>query len=139
VVVGSIVTAVMIGLTALFMHTISLTGTGSQLPTAMLLCAGILIVTTIWTMSARREFAVVGENNLGCLGMWLLVGTCLFAYLAAFAFFSMGNFSAEETPPNIPNYIPGTSTATDAFVMFALFAILGLLQFFFLIRNRYKV
>ncbi|GCE28190.1 hypothetical protein KDA_36740 [Dictyobacter alpinus] len=135
VVVGSVVITAVIALTALVMHTAP-----TALPTAMMLCAGILIVATVWTITARREFAVVGENNLGCLGQWLVMGTCLFVYLASFAFFSMANFAAEETPPNIPNTIPGTpATAKDAFVMLALFAVLGAIQFFFLTRNRYRV
>ncbi|GCE20626.1 hypothetical protein [Dictyobacter kobayashii] len=133
VVVGSVVITAVIALTALVMHT-----SASALPTAMMLCAGILILATVWTITARREFAVVGESNLGCLGQWLVMGTCLFVYLSAFAFFSMANFAAEETPPNIPNTI-NTAGATDAFVMFALFAVLGAIQFFFLARNRYRV
>lgn len=133
VIIGSLTITAVIGLTALVMHT-----SATALPTAMMLCAGILIMATVWTMTARREFSVVGENNLGCLGQWLIVGTCLFVYLSAFAFFSMANFAAEETPPNIPNTI-NTAGAKDAFVMFILFAILGGIQFFFLARNRYRV
>ncbi|GLV59900.1 hypothetical protein KDH_67240 [Dictyobacter sp. S3.2.2.5] len=133
VVVGGVVITAVIALTALVMHT-----SATALPTAMMLCAAILIVATVWSMAARREFAVVGESNLGCLGQWLVVGTCLFIYLSAFAFFSMANFAAEETPPNIPNPI-NTAGATDSFVMFALFAVLGAIQFFFLARNRYRV
>jgi hypothetical protein len=78
----------------------------------------------------------VGENNLGCLGQWLVVGTCLLVYLAAFAFFSMPLFSADETPPNIP-FTPGATS--DAFVMLVLLGLLAGVQFFFLVRNRYKV
>ncbi|GCF08834.1 hypothetical protein [Dictyobacter arantiisoli] len=133
VVVGSVAIGAVLALTALLMH-----DTPAMLPTAMMMCAGILIVTTIWTITARREFAVVGENNLGCLGQWLVVGTCLFVYLSAFAFFSIANFATEETPPNIPNPV-NTAGATDSFVMFALFAVLGIIQFFFLARNRYRV
>ena len=78
---------------------------------------------------------MVGEQNLGCLGMWLVVGTCLFIYLAAFAFFSLLNFGEAETPPNI-GFVPGQTA--DAFVMFILLGILAGIQFFFLVRNRYK-
>jgi hypothetical protein len=105
-----------------------------------MVAAGILFVGTIWSFVSRREFAVVGENKLGCLGMWLLLGTCLFVYLAAFAFFSMPYFAATnfETVPNVPS-VAQNGGATDAFVMFTLFVILGLIHFFFLVRNRYRV
>lgn len=133
IVIGSVVILGVLGLTTLVMH-----DTPAELPTAMMLTAGLLILGTVWTITARNEFAVVGENNLGCLGQWLVMGTCLFVYLSAFAFFSIANFATEETPPNIPNPV-NTAGATDAFVMFALFAILGIIQFFFLTRNRYRV
>lgn len=131
VIIGSVVTTAVIGATALLVHTAP-----SQLPTAMMLCVAILILAAIWTAVSRGEFAVVGENNLGCLGQWLIVGTCLFVYLAAFAFFSIPAFNAEETPPNIPFTPGGTS---DAFVMLVILGLLAGIQFFFLVRNRYKV
>jgi hypothetical protein len=115
-----------------------------------MLAAGMLIVAVVWTTVARREFAVVGENNLGCLGQWLVVGTCFFVYLAAFAFFSIPTFS--EVEPNIP-FIGGMAVgplpaaanqpppivAPDAMVVVVLMTILGGIQFYFLTRNRYKV
>jgi len=131
VIIGSVMTTAVIGATALLVHTAP-----SQLPTAMMLCVAILILAAIWTAVSRGEFAVVGENNLGCLGQWLIVGTCLFVYLAAFAFFSIPSFNAEETPPNIPFTPGGTS---DAFVMLVILGLLAGIQFFFLVRNRYKV
>ena len=137
VVIGGIVIVGVLALTTLVMH-----DTSGELPTAMMITAGMLILATVWTITARNEFAVVGESNLGCLGQWLVMGTCLFVYLAAFAFFSMASFPATETPPNIPSpaaastNIPGTA---DAIVMFAICAILGGIQFFFLTRNRYRV
>ncbi len=124
-------TTAVIGATALLVHTAP-----SQLPTAMMVCVAILILAAIWTAVSRGEFAVVGENNLGCLGQWLIVGTCLLVYLAGFAFFSMPSFSADETPPNIPFTPGGTS---DAFVMLIILGLLAGIQFFFLARNRYKV
>jgi hypothetical protein len=133
IVIGSVVITGVLALTTLVMH-----DTPAELPTAMMLTAGLLILGTVWTITARNEFAVVGESNLGCLGQWLVVGTCLFVYLSAFAFFSIANFATEETPPNVPSPV-NTAGATDAFVMFALFAILGIIQFFFLTRNRYRV
>jgi hypothetical protein len=130
VVIGSVVITAVIALTALLMHT-----GPSQLPTAMMICAGALILAVIWSSVARREFAVVGESNLGCLGMWLVVGTCLFVYIACFALFSVPLFASEETPPNIP----APPNGTDAIVVLALFGVLAAIQFYFLIRNRYKV
>jgi len=108
------------------------------------------VLATIWTSVARREFAIVGENNLGCLGMWLVVGTCLLIYLAAFGFFSLPVWT-NETEPNI-NFTSGTIIPPhhaanappvlgqpDAVVVFLVLGVLAAIQFFFLIRNRYKV
>ncbi len=131
VIIGSVVTTAVIGAMTLLAHTAP-----SELPTAMMLCVTILILAAIWTTVSRGEFAVVGENNLGCLGQWLVVGTCLFIYLAAFAFFSMLSFTTVETPPNVP-FVPGVTS--DAFVMLVVLGLLASIQFFFLARNRYKV
>jgi hypothetical protein len=131
VVIGSVVVIAVMGILALVLHT-----TPTAWPTALMVCVAILVLAAITTSVSRREFAVVGESNLGCLGMWLVVGTCLFIYLAAFAFFSMLNFGEAETPPNI-TFTPGGSS--DAFVMFILLGILAGIQFFFLARNRYQV
>jgi hypothetical protein len=135
IVVSSIVLMGVIALSVFVLHTSS-----SDIATALMVAAGVLVVGTIWTLSSRREFAIVGENRLGCLGMTLLAGTCLCVYLAAFAFFSMPYFKETnfETVPNVPS-VAQNAGATDAFVMFALFVILGLIQFFFLVRNRYRV
>jgi hypothetical protein len=145
VVIGGVITASVIAGATLLIHT-----SPSGILIAMMLAAGMLIVAAVWTIVARREFAVVGENNLGCLGQWLVVGTCFFVYLAGFAFFSVPTFS--EVEPNIP-FIGGIGVgplpaaanqpppivAPDAMVMVALMAILGAIQFYFLTRNRYKV
>ncbi|HEY6285983.1 MAG TPA: hypothetical protein VIX20_10000, partial [Ktedonobacteraceae bacterium] len=48
---------------------------------AELLTGAMLVLAVIWTSVARREFAVVGERNLGCVGQWFIVGTCLFIYI----------------------------------------------------------
>src|SRR2546423_459768 len=117
---------------------------------ALLLWGAVWVLASIWTAVARREFAVVGENNLGCLGMWLVVGTCLLIYLAAFAFFSIPVFP-NETAPNVP-FISGTIipphvapgqppvlAQPDAVVMLFILGAIAAIQFFFLIRNRYKV
>jgi hypothetical protein len=109
---------------------------------AELLTGGMLVLAVIWTSVARREFAVVGERNLGCVGQWLIVGTCLFIYIASFAFFSIPGF--RETEPNIPS-IPGTgfnagiSGGVHAIVVFFFIGILAAIQFYFLVRNRYRV
>jgi len=145
VVIGGVVTAAVVAAATLLIHTAP-----NQILIAMMLAAGMLIVAVVWTTVSRREFAVVGENNLGCLGQWLVVGTCFFVYLAAFAFFSIPTFS--EVEPNIP-FIGGMAVgplpaaanqpppivAPDAMVVVVLMAILAGIQFYFLTRNRYKV
>jgi hypothetical protein len=109
---------------------------------AELLTGGMLVLAVIWTSVARREFAVVGERNLGCVGQWLVVGTCLFIYIASFGFFSIPGF--RETEPNIPS-TPGTgfnagiSGGAHAIVVFFVIGILAAIQFYFLVRNRYRV
>ncbi|HXZ04424.1 MAG TPA: hypothetical protein VEH81_06290 [Ktedonobacteraceae bacterium] len=109
---------------------------------AELLTGGMLVLAVIWTSVARREFAVVGERNLGCVGQWLVVGTCLFIYIASFAFFSIPGF--RETEPNIPS-TPGTGFnagiqgGAHAIVVFFVIGILAAIQFYFLVRNRYRV
>jgi hypothetical protein len=145
VVIASVVTTAVIAGATLLIHTAP-----GQLLVAMMLAAGMLILAAVWTTVARREFAVVGENNLGCLGQWLVVGTCFFVYLGAFAFFSTPTFPEVET--NIPFVgglgvapLPATAggvppiVAPDAMVVVVLMGILAAVQFYFLTRNRYKV
>jgi len=113
---------------------------------ALMLCGGGLILATIWTSVARREFAVIGEKPLGCLGMWLVMGTCLFVYIASFAFFSIPGF--HDTESNIP-FFPGallnastsasTAPALDAVVVVVIISILAAIHFYYLVRNRYRV
>lgn len=145
VIIGCFMTTAIIAALTLVLHTAP-----DQLLVAMVLCAGMLILAGIWTSVARREFAVVGEKNLGCLGQWLIVGTCLFIYLGAFALFSIPVW-APETEPNIPftsgltvppPTLPGQAPPlpqSDAIMMLALMGILAAIQFYFLMRNRYKV
>ena len=144
VVIGGVGTAAILAISTFLTHMHP-----SEMLIAMLLCGGILVFTGIWTSVSRREFAVVGENNLGCMGMWLVVGTCLFIYLASFAFFSIPGFL--ETEPNVPFVsgvnipapVPAGQVATpgtaDAVFMLILMGILAGVQFIFLIRNRYRV
>lgn len=145
VVIGSIVTTATIAVATLLIHT-----GPDELLVGLLLTGGMLVLAAVWTSVARREFAVVGENNLGCLGMWLVVGTCLLIYLAAFAFFSIPIFT-NETEPNIP-LVPGlvigphagphaqpVITQGDAIAVLFVLGILAAVQFFFLVRNRYRV
>ncbi len=144
VVIGGVSTVAVLALTTLLIHMHP-----EELLIALLLCGGALVLAAVWTSVARREFAVVGENNLGCTGMWLIVGTCLFIYLGAFAFFSLPGF--RETEPNIP-FIPGlnvpapaaagqppTLGQADAVALLVLMGILAGIQFIYLIRNRYRV
>ncbi len=146
VVVGSVTTAAVLGLATFLVHT-----NPTEILTAMLLSGGMLVLATIWTSVARREFAVVGESNLGCLGMWLVFGTCLLIYVASFAFFSIPFFPTDPTAPNIP-YVSGTIIPAqpppktlvipgqaDAVVLLAIMGVLAAIQFYFLVRNRYKV
>jgi hypothetical protein len=145
IIVGSVTTTAVIGATTLLLHT-----NPDQILVAMMLCAAMLVLAVIWTSVARREFAVVGENNLGCIGQWLVFGTCLLIYLAAFAFFSIPVWPP-ETEPNI-TFVPGalipppaapgqppTIVQSDAMVMLVVLGILAAVQFYFLTRNRYKV
>jgi hypothetical protein len=135
VIIGSFLVAAILGLATLVTHL-----SPDQALIALLLCGGSLVMVTIWTSVARREFAVVGERNLGCIGQWLVVGTCLFVYIASFAFFSIPGF--HETEPNI-TFTPGVlipgKGAPDAVIVFLLMGLLAALQFYFLVRNRYKV
>ncbi len=144
VIIGSVSTVAVLALTTLLIHMHP-----EELLIALLLCGGALVLAAVWTSVARREFAVVGENNLGCVGMWLIVGTCLFIYIGAFGLFSIPGF--RETEPNVP-FISGLSVPApaaagqaptlgqaDAVVLLVLMGILAGIQFVFLIRNRYRV
>ena len=142
VIVSSITITAVLALATLVVHMHP-----DEIFVALLLCGAGLVLAAIWTSVARREFAVVGENNLGCVGQWLVVGTCLIIYLAAFAFFSIPGF--RETNPNVP-FVPGlvlnNSTpvspapgSPDAVIVFILMGLLAGIQFYFLVRNRYRV
>jgi hypothetical protein len=137
VVIGGVTITAVLALATLVVHMHP-----DEVLIAMLLCGAGLTLAAIWTSVARREFAVVGEKNLGCLGQWLVVGTCLLIYFAAFAFFSLPGF--RETEPNIP-FVPGvaiysgTKGSADAVVVVVLIGLLAAIQFYFLVRNRYRV
>lgn len=145
VIIGSVAIIAAIGLATLFIHT-----NITEIYITFLFSGSMLILAAIWTAVARREFAVVGENNLGCLGMWLVFGTCFLIYMACFGFFSMAVFN-NETEPNIP-WVSGTLIQqhvkagappilgySDAVVTFIVLGIIAAIQFYFLARNRYKV
>lgn len=145
VVIGSIMSIAIIAAMTLMLHT-----DPTQIMIALILTVAMLVLATIWTAVARREFAVVGESNLGCLGQWLVVGTCLFIYIGSFALFSLPVWSNDTEanitftpglavpPPTIAGQAP-TLPAPDAIVTLLLMGILALIQFYFLVRNRYKV
>jgi hypothetical protein len=140
VVIGSVTIAVLLALTTLLTHIEYDPADPYQATIALVLCGGGLILATIWTSVARREFAVVGEKPLGCLGMWLVIGTCLFIYIASFAFFSIPGFHDTETNiPFSPGLLIGTKSALDAVVVVVIIGALAAVQFYFLIRNRYRV
>lgn len=140
VVIGSVVITAVIAFSALLVHTAPDTAgvPSGQFFVGMMLCVAILVLASIWTAVSRREFAVVGENNLGCLGMWLVFGTCLFVYIAAFGFFSIPGFP-DETEPNIPFAPGGGLGGYNAVVILLILGVLAAIQFYFLTRNRYKV
>ncbi len=137
VVVSSLTTTAVLAMATLLVHMHP-----DEIWIAELLTGGMLVLAVIWTSVARREFAVVGERNLGCVGQWLVVGTCLFIYIASFGFFSIPGF--RETEPNIPS-TPGTgfnagiSGGVHAIAVFFVIGILAAIQFYFLVRNRYRV
>ena len=152
VIVGGVTVTAVLALATLLTHL-----TPHEEVIAMLLAGGILVLAVIWTSVARREFAVVGERNLGCLGMWLVLGTCLLIYLAAFAFFSIPSSDTialpafHDTETNVP-FTPGLLLSEppppgqppaiihpDAAVMFFILGVLAAIQFYFLLRNRYKI
>jgi hypothetical protein len=137
VVIASVTTVAVLALATLVVHMHP-----DELLIAYIISGGALVLAAVWTSVARREFAVIGESNLGCLGQWLVIGTCLFIYLAAFAFFSIPGF--RETNPNIP-FVPGgglnagVRNGVNAVVVLILIGLLAAVQFYFLARNRYKV
>lgn len=140
VVIGSVTTVVLLGLATLLTHIEYDPSVPYQATIALMLCGGALILATVWTNVARREFSVVGEKPLGCLGMWLLVGTSLFIYIAAFALFSIPGFHDTETNiPFSPGSIIGSKSQLDALVVAIIMGALAAIQFFFLVRNRYRV
>ncbi len=146
VVISSVTVTALLALTTLLTHIEYDVNDTYQATIALVLCGGSLIAAAIWTSVARREFAVVGEKPLGCLGMWLVVGTCLFVYIASFAFFSIPGFHDTET--NITFYpgaaigihtATGVKPALDAVVVVVIIGIVAAIQFFYLVRNRYRV
>lgn len=140
VVIGSVTIAVLLALTTLLTHIEYDPGDPYQATVALMLCGGGLIMASVWTNVARREFSVVGEKPLGCLGMWLLVGTSLFVYIAAFAIFSIPGFRDTETNiPFSPGSILGSKAQLDALVVAVIMGLLAAIQFYFLVRNRYRV
>lgn len=140
VVIGSLVIVVLIAVATVLTH-IEYLNAPYEATIALILCAGGLILATIWASVARREFAVVGEKPLGCLGMWLILGTCFFIYVASFAFFSVPGFGS-ETETNIPfapGAIIGAKSQLDALVVLVIIGFLAAIQFYFLVRNRYRI
>lgn len=140
VVVGCLTIVALLAVATLLTH-IEYTNAPYEATIALIVCAAGLVLATVWTNVARREFAVVGEKPLGCLGMWLVVGTCFFIYIASFAFFSVPGFGSEtETNiPFLPGAIIGAKSQLDTLVVLVIIGILAATQFYFLVRNRYRV
>lgn len=138
IVIGCLTIVALLGLATLLTHIEY--DVPNQATIALLLCGGSLLLVSIWTSVARREFAVVGEKPLGCLGMWLVVGTALFIYIAAFGFFSIPGFrDTEANVPFTPGALIGSGAQLDAVIVALLLGILAGIQFYFLARNRYRV
>ncbi len=55
----------------------------TQIPVAILLTTGIIVLAFIYTWATQREFAPTAPQQLGCAGQWLVLGTLLLFFLRA--------------------------------------------------------
>ncbi len=106
-----------------------------SIPMALMLAIGVAILGFVWMVSTQREFVPAQYMNasLGCVGQWLVMGTTLFIYIAAFAFFSYPNFT--ETEGNLV-IVQGANSIHDAYWVLLIAGGLAALQFAFLIWRR---
>ena len=107
----------------------------SEIPLGLAMAIGIAILGLVWIVSTFREFApaVALQASLGCVGQWLVMGSTLAIYIAAFAFFSYPNFI--ETEGNLI-ITPGNQTIHDAYWVMLIAGGLAALMFAFLLRRQ---
>jgi hypothetical protein len=106
----------------------------NQLPVSLMLAIGIAILGVIWTVATQREFVPQAARNvaLGCTGQWLVMGTLLFIYLAAFGLFSYPQFF--DTEQNLIS-AQGPNALHDAYWVLLIAGGLAAMQFAFLSRR----
>lgn len=107
----------------------------NSVPVAMALAVGVAILGLVWMVTTQREFvpASAMQANLGCVGQWLVMGSALLIYIAAFAFFSFPTFV--ETEGNLV-ITPGHATIHDAYWVLLIAGGLAALCVAFLIRRQ---
>jgi hypothetical protein len=132
VILGVAETILATGLAVIVVHT-----QAAGLPVSFFLGGAILILTLTWMYASQRPIGQGGVNNLGCTGQWLVVGTCLLTYLAGFSFFSLAGNNLFEVENLGVTFLPGKQF--DAFWALLITGGLAAIQFFFLMRNKYKV
>jgi len=120
------------GLAVIVVHT-----QAAGLPVSLFLGGAILVLALTWLYATQREIGQGGTNNLGCTGQWLVVGTCLLIYLAGFSFFSLAGNNLFEVENLGITFLPGKQF--DAFWALLITGGLAAVQFFFLMRNKYRV
>ena len=130
VVLGATIGLIFIGLAVTAIHV----NDPHQTPFGLIIATGVVILAFVWTWSTQREFAPTSPQPLGCIGMWLVLGTLLLIYLFGFAFLSMPNFFEIEALAMF--YQPGKGGLHDAFWVLLLMGGLGALQFTLLVRRR---
>ena len=130
VVLGATIGLIFIGLAVTAIHL----NDPRQTPFGLIVATGIVILAFIWTWSTQREFAPTSPQPLGCVGMWLVLGTLLLIYLFGFAFLSLPSFFEIEALALF--YQPGKAGLHDAYWMLLLMGGFAALQITLLVRRR---
>ena len=130
VVLGATIGLIYIGIAVMAIHL----NDPRQTPFGLIIATGIAILAFVWTWSTQREFAPTSPQPLGCVGMWLVLGTLLLIYLFGFAFLSLPNFFEIEALALF--YQPGKNGLHDAFWVLLLMGGFAALQFTLLIRRK---
>ena len=130
VVLGATIGLIYVGLAVMAIHV----NDPRQTPFGLIVAIGITILAFIWTWSTQREFAPTSPQQLGCVGMWLVLGTLLLIFLFGFAFLSLPSFFEIEALALF--YQPGKGGLHDAFWVLLLMGGFGALQFTMLIRRQ---